>query len=187
MKMIRVSALLAVALATAPAASSGVIVRDVAGSLLELLAPAPRDVQLLFFLSTDCPISNRYAPEIIRLCGEYSARGVRCFAVYPDAVDAATVKHHRQEFGFPETIAAIIDREHQVVRAVGPRVTPEAAIYTAAGRVYRGRIDDLYLDVGRSRRAATTHDVRLTLEAVIGGRPVSQPETEGVGCLIPKP
>lgn len=185
--MMRIFPLLVITLTTAPATGSGVTVRDLTGRSLELLAPAPREIQLLFFLSTDCPISNRYAPEITRMCSEYSGRGVRCFAVYPDAVDAAVVKRHRQEFGFPDTVPAVIDREHQVVRAVGPRVTPEAAVYTSTGRVYRGRINDLYVDVGRSRRAATSHDVRLALDAVLSGRPVPQPDTEAVGCLIPKP
>src|SRR6478672_8191808 len=39
---------------------------------------------VFFFVSTDCPISNRYAPEIQRLAGEFSTNGVNSWLVYPD-------------------------------------------------------------------------------------------------------
>src|SRR5262249_47919623 len=138
---------------------------------------------LLFFLSTDCPISNRYAPEIVHICEDFQARGVRCFGIYPNADPDSAVRRHRQEFGLGG-IPAILDKGHVVVRAVGPRVTPEAALFSAAGRVYRGRIDDLYVDIGRSRLKATRHDLRLALDAVLAGHPVERPETEAVGCSI---
>ena len=63
-------------------------------------------------------------------------------------------------------------------------MTPEAAIYSLKGRVYLGRIDDLYVDVGRARREATRHDIRLALDAALAGRSIPQPETEAVGCFI---
>jgi hypothetical protein len=107
--------------------------------------------------------------------------------VYPDAaVDAAAVAKHRADYGLGST-PAIIDRRHQLVDAVGSRVTPEAALYSPAGRAYRGRIDDWYIDVSRARLKATRHDLRLALDATIAGRPVAQPETEAVGCFIASP
>jgi hypothetical protein len=162
-------------------------VRDVDGRSWSLLAPAPQQHDLLFFIATDCPISNRYLPEIARLCREYQPRGVRCFTIYPDAADAEAVARHRREYGITAAIPAILDRDHRLVAAVGPRVTPEAAVYSSAGRAYRGRIDNLYLDVGRARREATQHDLRLALDASLAGRSVAQPETDAIGCVIQKP
>jgi hypothetical protein len=159
-------------------------VRDLDGRTWTLLAPTGGQVDLLFFLSPECPISNRYAPEIQRICGDYRSRGVRCFTVYPSA-EMAAVKQHRQEFGLGGPAA--IDHDHSIVGAVGPSVTPEAAVYSSAGRVYRGRIDDLYVDIGRSRRAPTRRDLRLALDAVLARRPVATPETEAIGCSIQTP
>src|SRR5262249_53760300 len=135
------------------------------------------------FLSTDCPISNRYLPEIKRTCDEYISRGVRCFAVYPDGKDADVIRH-RQEYAVPITIPLIVDSNRDIVQAVAAKVTPEATIYSSGGRLYRGRIDDLYNDVGRSRRAPTRHDVRLALDAALGGKPIVPAETEAIGCTI---
>jgi hypothetical protein len=142
---------------------------------------------VLIFIATECPISNRYAPEIERICTDYRGRGVRCWAVYPDAPDVKTVVQHRQDFGFDDAVPAIIDRDRALVRAVGPKVTPEAAIYSSAGRVYRGRIDDLYVDVGRSRRSATRHDLRVALDATLAGQAVAAAQTDAVGCFIQTP
>jgi hypothetical protein len=167
--------------------AGGLAVRDIDGRPLTLLAPAPGRFDLLLFLSPDCPISNRYTPEIQRICADYAARGVRCLAVYPDAADVDAVKRHREEYGFPPSIPALLDRDHAIVRAVEPRVTPEVALYGASGRVYRGRIDDLYVSIGRSRRVPTRHDLRLALDAAVAGRPVAVAETEAVGCAIQTP
>ena len=170
-----------------PGAPGATNVRDVDGRSWSLLAPAPRQSDLLFFIATDCPISNRYVPEITRLCREYQPRGVRCFTIYPDATDAEAVKRHRQDYGIGASIPGILDRDHRLVAAVGPRVTPEAAIYSSAGRLYRGRIDNWYLDVGRARREATQHDLRLALDAALAGRSIAQAETDAIGCVIQKP
>lgn len=188
--MLRLSSMLSallLALAGTPA-QAPVTATDIDGRTWTLLAPAARQFDLLLFVATDCPISNRYAPEIIRICHDYDARGVRCFAVYPDAAaTAAAVAAHRREYGFPASIPAIVDRDHALVRAASPRVTPEAALYSSTGRVYRGRIDDWYVDVGRSRRQATQHDLRVRIEAALAGRSIAPAETEAVGCFIANP
>ena len=182
------SALFALLAGAGRPAARALTVIDTDGKMWSLLTPAARQLDLLFFVATDCPISNRYAPEIARICTDYRARGVRCFLIYPDAgLDIATVSAHVREYGLAGAAPAIVDRGHALVRAVGPRVTPEAALYSSAGRVYRGRIDDWYIDVGRSRRQATQHDVRLRIDAALVGRSIAPAETEAVGCFIANP
>jgi len=168
--------------------AAAVTARDTGGKSWTLLSPDAHQFDLLFFVATDCPISNRYAPEIARICADYRGRGVRCFLVYPETgLDSATVSSHTRDYGLSAAGPAIIDTGHVLVRAVGPRVTPEAALYSSAGRVYRGRIDDLYVDAGRSRRQATQHDLRLRIEAALAGRSIVAAETEAVGCFIANP
>jgi hypothetical protein len=166
--------------------SPSLVVRDIGGERRSLLTPAEGRFDLLFFLSPDCPISNRYIPEIVRICEEFKARGVGCYTIYPNDDPASAVTRHRREFGL-NGIPAIIDRDQAVARAVGARVTPEAALYATAGRVYRGRIDDLYVDIGRARPKPTQHDLRVALGQALAGRPVERPETESVGCSLPAP
>ena len=57
---------------------------------------------------------------------------------------------------------------------------------TGDGVAYRGRIDDLFEDLGKKRRKARTRDLRDALEAVLAGKAVVNPRTTAVGCYIPE-
>ena len=141
-------------------------------------------VTVLIFVSTDCPVSNRYAPAIKRLYDEFSPRGVRFRLVYPNPLDdeSAIVKH-RLAFGYPPV--AERDRDHSLVRAAGATITPEAVIVDTRQRVvYRGRIDDRFVELARERPAPTRHDLRNAMTAVLAGTPVNPSQTQAVGCFI---
>ena len=85
---------------------------------------------VLIFVSTDCPVSNRYAPEIKRLHDEFTSRGVRFRLVYPNPLDnEAAISKHLQEYGYPQI--AQRDRDHTLVKMAGATITPEAAVFDA--------------------------------------------------------
>ena len=140
---------------------------------------------LLFFITNDCPISNAFAPEIARICAEYQPKGVACKLVYvdPSLSDAAAQKH-AAEYGHGN-YPRVVDRHHDLVKAAGATITPEAALMNAAGKVlYRGRIDNSYVTLGQSRRPATQRDLRDALDSALAGKPVPHPETKALGCYI---
>jgi len=51
--------------------------RDVDGNLRNPLAVMGQ-AAVLFFIATDCPISNFYAPEVQGICKDYGTQGVAC-------------------------------------------------------------------------------------------------------------
>jgi hypothetical protein len=55
----------------------------VTGGTIMPFAPAGK-AGVVFFVATDCPVSNSYAPEIQRVCREYGPRGVGCSLIYED-------------------------------------------------------------------------------------------------------
>lgn len=139
---------------------------------------------VLIFTRSDCPISNRYAPEVIRLADRFAPAGVAFWLVYVDPEEGPqAIRRHLAEYGYD--LPALRDPEHQLVRLAGARVTPEAAVYDGGGRaVYRGRIDDRYAALDRSRQNPATHDLEAALEAVLaGGEPLVE-RTQAVGCYI---
>lgn len=146
-------------------------------------APGVKAIVFLF-TSTDCPISNRYAPAVRRLYEAFAARGVRFWLVYPNPSDApAAIRTHLKEYGYP--MAALRDPHQDLVARAGATVTPEAAVFDTQGRMlYRGRIDDRYVEVGVDRPFATTHDLEEAIASVVAGRPVSHPTTHAVGCYL---
>jgi hypothetical protein len=138
---------------------------------------------VLVFTTTDCPISNRYAPEIQRLASRFDGQA-QFKLVYPvPADDDARVRDHVRKFGF--TISWERDSKQALVKQTGVTVTPEVAILDAAGTVlYRGRIDDRYISFGKDRPQPTVRDLERSLEAVLAGKPVPVKETRAIGCIL---
>lgn len=167
--------------------------RDINGQVLNPFKPAGR-ANVIFFVATDCPIANSYAPTIQRLCRDYERRGIACTLMYEDVDTASSVtqldnqvRRHLEEYRYGG-FAAAVDRARIVARQAKASVTPQAVVVDRAGAIrYRGRIDNFYAALGRPRRQVTSHDLRDALDAVLAGRPVPHPETEALGCYIVDP
>jgi hypothetical protein len=139
---------------------------------------------VLIFVRTDCPISNRYAPEIQRLYQKYASQGISFWLVYPEPdTSAAEITQHSKEYRL--SLPALRDVRHSLVRKAGVRVTPEAAVFSSDGReIYRGRIDDRFVDFGKERPAPTQRDLDAALRSVLDHAPMPSRETLAVGCYI---
>ena len=159
---------------------------DLAGQRVNPLERREDQVTVFLFTRSDCPISNRYAPEVRRLWAKFTPLGVAFWLVYPDPDEAvATIRQHVKEYEYP--CEALRDPQHTLVQRTQVRVTPEAAVFGPGGQlVYRGRINDRFVDFGKTRAAATQHDLAEALNATLAGRPVANQRTPAVGCLIEK-
>ena len=168
-------------------------IRDIDGRLLKPFEPTAV-ANVLFFVATDCPISNSYAPEIQRLCQYYGTRGVGCSLMYEDVDTAPSgetldrqVRTHLREYRYTG-IPAAVDRTRTMATRAGATTTPQAVVIDRAGQIrYRGRIDNFYAALGKPRQLVTEHDLRDALEAIVAGRPVPKPETQALGSRIADP
>jgi hypothetical protein len=172
--------------APAVARAQRVEVQTVDGGAVDAFAIAPGTKATVFiFTSTDCPISNRYAPEVRRIVAAFAAKGVAFRLVYPDPADKTdAIREHMRAFGLAGAIDALRDPHHTLVKRVEATVTPEAAVVVDGAVKYHGRIDDRYVELGLERPAPTTHDLADALAALLAGRPVVRPVTQAVGCFI---
>ena len=134
------------------------------------------------FTTSDCPISNRYAPELQRLAAKYGDNA-KFVLVYPAASDTPQViSEHKKKFGY--TIDHVRDADRKLLKRTGVTVTPEVALMSCDEMLYRGRIDDRYVELGRERAKPTTHDLEDALKAAIAGRPITVKQTQAVGCIL---
>lgn len=166
---------------------TGTLATDLNGRPVEQLAPAGVRAVVLFFAASDCPISNRYIPEVQRLATVYGPRGVRVWFVYPNpGDDARVIRAHNAQYAI--TAYTALDTKQNLVRMTHATTTPEAVILLPQGgelhEVYRGRIDDRYLELGRERPQAMHHDLEEAIRAVLADKPVPQPGGPPVGCSI---
>jgi hypothetical protein len=134
------------------------------------------------FLQPGCPVSDRSAPEVLRLREAFPAAAF--WIVYPgDRFPVERLRAHRDAFlpGMP----ALRDPSLRLARACRIAVTPEAAVLTAAGGLaYRGRIDDLHADLHVRRPAAARRDLEDALRALARGDQAPSPSGPSVGCPV---
>jgi hypothetical protein len=140
---------------------------------------------LLMFLVPDCPIANSYMPELNRLFADYESRGVRLFVIHVDPdLSVTAARDHARAYGLLAPV--VLDAEHVWVRKTGATVTPEAAVLNPAGELlYRGRIDDRFVGLGKRREQVTQYDLRDALDAILRDHPVTHTQTTAIGCPIP--
>jgi hypothetical protein len=172
---------LALAVLQAAALDDGPL--DLSGKLLDPFAGSAR-ARIFLFVRTDCPITNRYAPELQRISSEFAYRGVEFWLVYPDRAEtAAAIKAQLAEYKLPGK--ALRDPHHKLVARSQATVSPQAAVFDPAGHlIYSGRIDDRYVDFGKSRPAAQTHDLEAAITAVLSGKPAPVSRTRAIGCYL---
>ena len=158
---------------------------DIDSKPLELPTPNAKATVILF-IAVDCPISNRYAPEMGRIHKDYSEKGVSFVRVYvDDSVTLDEMRQHSIDFKMP--IQALLDGKHLLVKQLGMTVTPEVALVGFDGTLlYRGRINDLYQEHSRVREGQYRQDLREALDEFLAGKPVSKPFTTAIGCGIPE-
>lgn len=172
--------LLFAAMALTPTAAQ-ITVKDDAGKMIHPFAEA-KPVVLIYTLA-ECPISAKYSPEIRRIVPDYP--GVKFFLVHTDpTATVATAKKHRQEYQIP--CPEVLDSKRELLKLAHPVAVPTAALFDAKGQMrYRGRIDDRFPALG-VERAPKRHDLRIALDQLLAGKPVTERTTPVVGCAVPQ-
>lgn len=165
------------------AATALVAATDLNGTAVDPFHGAAK-VRVLLFVRTDCPITNRYAPELKRIASRFEGRGVAFWLVYPDRSEVTSeIQKHIDSYGFPGT--ALRDPTHELEARARATVAPEAAVFDAKGRLqYHGRIDDRWVSFGVSKPSATEHNLETAIAEVLAGQPVKVPLTRAVGCYL---
>ena len=152
-----------------------------------LAAPGTKAI-VLFFVATDCPISNRTFPEMKRLREEFASHGVRFWFVYPNKGEQPKLVAQHQA-AYDADGEAVLDVSGTLVEISGARVTPEVSVLVPDGAAswrpaYTGRIDNRYVRIGEERPQATAHFAERALSAVLSGEHVETATGAPVGCGI---
>jgi thiol-disulfide isomerase/thioredoxin len=162
-----------------------ILVQTLGGQSIDALqAPTGTKAIVYVFTSTDCPVSNRYAPEIKRIEKTFAPRGVIFRLVYPGRMETTdAIREHMAAFAYGK-LEAVRDSALALVGFTGATITPEVAVIVDGKVVYRGRIDDRFVELGVERPKPTVHDLSDALTAIFEGRQIPRPTTQAVGCYI---
>jgi peroxiredoxin/mono/diheme cytochrome c family protein len=157
--------------------------RDYRGKVHSLRDYADCKLVVIVFLGTDCPLVKLYAPRLAELSEEFASQQVAFLGVNSNRQDPLTkIGQYARQQGIPFPI--LKDADHALADALGATRTPEVFLLDGKRTVaYHGRIDDQY-GVGFQRKAAQSHDLADALRELLAGKPVSNPSSEAVGCII---
>jgi peroxiredoxin len=137
-------------------------------------ALAEHKAVVVLFLSTVCPYANYFAEHLRALDERYGPKGVLFVGVNSNSWETKDeVAEHARKRGL--AFAMIKDEDHKVADSLGARVTPEAFLIDASGRLrYRGWV--------KSRQESP--DLQRALDDLIEGRSVRRAETKAFGCAV---
>ena len=157
---------------------------DLDGKPFDIRKSSEGRVHVAVFTRTDCPVSNQFAPEVRELYEKLHSQGVDIYLIYVDPNEKPeAIRKHLQEYEYP--CVGLRDPDHTLVAQTGATVTPEAVVFDSDWRItYRGRINNEYVEIGKSRTSSVRHDLLEAIEATLAGRPIAEPLTRAVGCYI---
>jgi len=140
-------------------------------------------IEVIVFLSPECPISCQYVPELNRLHQKYLIQGVRLAGVISDAsISRSVAKAFAAEFQLQFPL--LFDSSGLLADACRPSHVPEVFVFHQAQLIYRGRIDNTYAAPGTRRPEATELDLVDVLDSLMAGKTVAFHQTDPVGCPI---
>jgi hypothetical protein len=156
-------------------ASDPMTLRDLSGK--PLTVTPGKNVTVVTFISTQCPISNDYNDRMSALYKEFSSKGVSFFFVNANSTEpASVVAEHAKSAGFPFAVY----KDENAADKLGAQTTPEAFVFDQTGKqLYRGYIDD-----ARNVARVQNHGLKDAITAAIAGKPVAVPQTKAFGCTI---
>jgi hypothetical protein len=150
---------------------------------LPLVVQGQARVRVDLFLATECPISNRYIPELNRIAGVFGERGVVFEAWFAEArLEQKALEDWQRRFQL--RIPVRLDVLAKEARRLGASVTPEAVVSDGVQIRYRGRIDDRYAGPGKMRQVVGQHDLVEVIEELLAGKKFPLRSRKAWGCYI---
>ncbi|MBW4541752.1 MAG: thioredoxin family protein [Myxacorys chilensis ATA2-1-KO14] len=159
---------------------------DVSGQTVTLADFTGRKALLVLFISRHCPFVQHIKQELAKLGQDYREQNLGIVAISPnnpithpdDAPDS--LKAFAEELAL--TFPILFDETQQTAKDYSAACTPDIFLFDAERRlVYRGQLDDSRPNNGIP---VTGKDLRLAIDAVLSGQPVSQDQKPSIGCNI---
>lgn len=138
------------------------------------------------FLHDECVITQFFTPELTRLFDKYRSEKVGFVGYFPNAA-ASPEKMSAFAESYHLDFPLIQDPDKAMARKFGVTITPEVAIWDHGHDqlIYRGRIDDSYVRVGKRKLHPQHFDLQEAIDGwLLGDYPQSLVQTQAIGCFI---
>lgn len=141
---------------------------------------------VVMFICNHCPYVKHINAALVQLANEYIPKGVAFVAISSNDVDRypqdgpELMKEHALQEGYP--FPYLYDETQEVAKAYFAACTPDFNVFDAELKcVYRGQFD---ASRPKNDLPVTGKDLRVALEALLAGQPVSEQQIPSIGCNI---
>lgn len=134
---------------------------------------------VVMFIATQCPVSNAYNTRMVGFYKDYSKKNVAVIGINSNKQESVEeIKKHATMHGFEFTV--LKDWNNVVADKFQASFTPEIYILNSKFKVlYHGRIDD-----SQRENNIKSKDLRVALDNILAGKPVTVASTKAFGCTI---
>lgn len=158
----------------------------VSGKTLSLSEIQSNIATVIMFICNHCPYVKHVQHELADLAKEYMAKGVSFAAISSNDIAAypedspEKMKQTALEAGYP--FPYLFDESQEVAKSYKAACTPDFYVFDKdLFLAYRGQMDD---SRPGNNKPVTGNDLRLALDAILSGRPVSDRQIPSIGCSI---
>lgn len=156
--------------------------RDYRGAEWSLGDVKDAKLVVVAFLGTECPLVKLYGGRLSKIHSAYGEK-VAVVGINANSQDSVTeighyARTHKIKFPILKDVGNVVADKFAAER------TPEVFLLDENRVVrYHGRIDDQY-GVGYQKIEVGREDLKIAIDELLAGKPVSQPETKPPGCII---
>jgi peroxiredoxin len=141
---------------------------------------------LVMFICRHCPFVKHVEKEIAAIGKDYAGKSVGIVAISSNDADCysddspPSLRQQAEVVGF--TFPYLFDESQEVARAYDATCTPDFFLFDKDLKlVYRGQLDDSHPGNGIP---VDGRDLRIALNALIAGTPISEEQKPSIGCSI---
>ena len=185
MKFFRVALFLILGSVSAIAAETPISdfkLQDYLGAEHKLSDWQDKDLVVVAFLGTECPLAKLYGSRLAEIAKEYAADGVQFVGINSNQQDtlreiAHYASQHKIEFPL------LKDSAHEVADQFGAERTPTVYVLDKERKVRLSRPNRRSIWRGLQPHQSQKQTILINaLEELLTGETVAVPETEAVGC-----
>lgn len=134
---------------------------------------------VIFFVATECPVSNAYNSRMENLYKEYNPKNIAFLGINSNKAETEEMmKEHAEENDLTFTI--LKDANNVIADEFDASVTPEVYVLDDDYNIlYHGRIDN-----SKNEADVTSKDLENALNEILAGKEVTTNATKAFGCSI---
>ncbi len=143
-----------------------------------------KKINVFAFVAEDCPISIFMAASLKSVAEMHDSK-VNFYLVFPFATSTSKTALEFKSKNTLSNFTVKVDKNQRLTKKLGATITPEVVITDADETIlYRGRINDAYLQPGKRKHIYSSNDLADALNNITNGREIAAPWKLAVGCYI---